>query len=314
MRIRPKICNNILETIGYTPLVALTKLNKTLKATIVAKLEYFNPASSVKDRIGAAMIDSAERSGKLKPGMTVIEPTSGNTGIALAFTCAAKGYNSILVMPDTMSIERQKLLKAFGAKVILTPGELGMNGAIEKAKKLADKNKNYYMPQQFSNLANPIAHELITAEEIWSDTEGKIDILVSGVGTGGTVTGIANRIKQLKASVEIVAVEPQDSAVLSGKSPGLHKIQGIGAGFIPEILDMTLIDEIIPVSNEDAGKYARFIAKSEGILAGISSGAALKAAIDVASRDENKNKLIVVIFPSCGERYLSTWLYDDTAV
>lgn len=311
MKQRPKIAQNITETIGFTPLVALTKLNQSLKATIVAKLEFFNPASSVKDRIGLYMIEAAEKSGELKKGMTVIEPTSGNTGIALAFTCAAKGYDIILTMPDTMSTERKKLLKAFGAKVILTPGELGMKGAIEKAEELARSNKNYYMPGQFDNPSNPEAHQLTTAEEIWHDTDGKIDILVSGVGTGGSLTGIAHTLKKRKPELTVIAVEPKDSAVLSGNKPGLHKIQGIGAGFIPKILDMNMIDEIIQVSNSDAGQYARFIAKTEGILAGISSVAALKAAIEIAKREENKGKLIVVIFPSCGERYLSTWLYED---
>ncbi len=310
-RKRPKIASNIIETIGFTPLVSLSKLNQQLNCNIVAKLEYFNPASSVKDRIGAAMIEDAERSGALKEGMSIIEPTSGNTGIAIAFVGAAKGYQVILTMPDTMSIERRKLFEAFGAKVILTPGKLGMKGAIEKATELASENDAYFMPQQFKNPSNPTIHQHTTAEEIWSDTDGKVDILISGVGTGGSITGIATKLKSYNPSIKAIAVEPEDSAVLSGKDAGPHKIQGIGAGFIPDTLDTNIIDEIIAVSNEDAGKYARFIARTEGILAGISSGAALKAAIDIATRKENKNKMIVVIFPSCGERYLSTWLYES---
>ena len=307
---RPKIAKNIIELIGNTPLVALEEISKDLPGNIVAKLEYFNPMSSVKDRIGAAMIEDAEQKGLLKKGMTIIEPTSGNTGIALAFVAATKGYDIVLTMPDTMSEERRKLLSAFGAKIVLTPGKKGMKGAIAKAEEIADTHDDYYMPQQFNNLANPEAHRQSTALEIWEDTDGKVDFLISGIGTGGTITGIASVIKELKPSFKAIAVEPEDSAVLSGNAPGPHKIQGIGAGFIPGALDTDVIDEIITVSNEDSGKYARLVAKEEGVLAGISSGAALSAAIEVASREENHNKMIVVIFPSCGERYLSTWLYD----
>ncbi len=307
---RPKIAKNILELIGNTPLVALEEISKDLPGNIVAKLEYFNPMSSVKDRIGVAMIEAAEKCGDLKEGMTIIEPTSGNTGIALAFVAATKGYKIILTMPETMSEERRKLLRAFGAELVLTPGEKGMNGAIAKAKEIADAHEDYYMPQQFNNQANPEAHRKSTALEIWEDTDGKVDILISGIGTGGTITGIASVIKKLKPDFKAIAVEPEDSAVLSGNAPGPHKIQGIGAGFIPSILDTQLIDEIITVSNEDSGKFARLVAQKEGVLAGISSGAALSAAIKVASREENKDKMIVVIFPSCGERYLSTWLYE----
>lgn len=307
---RPKIAKNIIELIGNTPLVALEEISKDLPGNIVAKLEYFNPMSSVKDRIGAAMIEDAEQKGLLKKGMTIIEPTSGNTGISLAFVAATKGYDIVLTMPDTMSEERRKLLSAFGAEIVLTPGKKGMKGAIAKAEEIANTHDNYYMPQQFNNLANPEAHRQSTALEIWEDTDGKVDFLVAGIGTGGTITGIASVIKKLKPSFKAIAVEPEDSAVLSGNAPGPHKSQGIGAGFIPGALDTNVIDEIITVSNEDSGKYARLVAKEEGVLAGISSGAALSAAIEVASREENQDKMIVVIFPSCGERYLSTWLYD----
>ncbi len=307
---RPKIAKNIIELIGNTPLVALEEISKDLPGNIVAKLEYFNPMSSVKDRIGAAMIEDAEQKGLLKKGMTIIEPTSGNTGISLAFVAATKGYDIVLTMPDTMSEERRKLLSAFGAEIVLTPGKKGMKGAIAKAEEIANTHDDYYMPQQFNNLANPEAHRQSTALEIWEDTDGKVDFLVAGIGTGGTITGIASVIKKLKPSFKAIAVEPEDSAVLSGNAPGPHKIQGIGAGFIPGALDTNVIDEIITVSNEDSGKYARLVAKEEGVLAGISSGAALSAAIEVASREENQDKMIVVIFPSCGERYLSTWLYD----
>jgi cysteine synthase A len=307
---RPKIAKNIIELIGNTPLVALEEISKDLPGNIVAKLEYFNPMSSVKDRIGVAMIEDAEQKGLLKKGMTIIEPTSGNTGIALAFVAATKGYDIVLTMPDTMSEERRKLLSAFGAKIVLTPGKNGMKGAIAKAEEIANTHDDYYMPQQFNNLANPEAHRQSTALEIWEDTDGQVDFLISGIGTGGTITGIASVIKELKPSFKAIAVEPEDSAVLSGNAPGPHKIQGIGAGFIPGALDTNVIDEIITVSNEDSGKFARLVAKEEGVLGGISSGAALAAAIEVASREENRDKMIVVIFPSCGERYLSTWLYD----
>ncbi len=307
---RKKICENIMETIGNTPLVKLNNISKGLYGLIVAKLEYFNPMSSVKDRIGYAMIEAAEREGKLKPGMTIVEPTSGNTGIGLAFVAAAKGYRIILTMPETMSLERQKLLKAFGAELILTPGLEGMKGAIRKAEELVSQHKDYYMPQQFKNPANPEIHRKTTAIEIWEDTDGKIDIIVAGVGTGGTITGVAEVIKKRKPELKAVAVEPADSPVLSGGKPGPHKIQGIGAGFVPDVLNKEIIDEIIIVTDKDAGLTARRMAREEGILCGISSGAAVWAAIQVASRIENKGKMIVVIIPDCGERYLSTWLYE----
>ncbi len=307
---RKKICENIMETIGNTPLVKLNNISKGLYGLIVAKLEYFNPMSSVKDRIGYAMIEADEREGKLKPGMTIVEPTSGNTGIGLAFVAAAKGYRIILTMPETMSLERQKLLKAFGAELILTPGLEGMKGAIRKAEELVSQHKDYYMPQQFKNPANPEIHRKTTAIEIWEDTDGKIDIIVAGVGTGGTITGVAEVIKKRKPELKAVAVEPADSPVLSGGKPGPHKIQGIGAGFVPDVLNREIIDEIITVTDKDAGLTARRMAREEGILCGISSGAAVWAAIQVASRIENKGKMIVVIIPDCGERYLSTWLYE----
>ncbi|MCX6130268.1 MAG: cysteine synthase A [Proteobacteria bacterium] len=310
-RHRPKIASSILETIGNTPLVRLSKIGKDLPADILLKLEFFNPLSSVKDRIGLAMIEAAEKSGLLKPSATIIEPTSGNTGIALAFVAAQKGYRLILTMPETMSVERRKLLKALGAELVLTPGEKGMKGAIARAEEIKAEHPEYYMPQQFKNQANVEAHERSTALEIWEDTDGGVDILISGVGTGGTITGSARVIKKLKPSFKAIAVEPKDSPVLSGGQPGPHKIQGIGAGFIPDIVDQKLIDEIIPVSNEEAGIWARRLAKEEGVFAGISAGAALSAALQVAARPENKNKQIVVIIPSTGERYLSTWLYED---
>ncbi|MCL4130714.1 UNVERIFIED_CONTAM: hypothetical protein GTU68_039001 [Idotea baltica] len=298
---KPKIAKNIVELIGNTPLVSLEQISKNLPGNIVAKLEYFNPMSSVKDRIGAEMIESAEISGVLKKGMTIIEPTSGNTGIALAFVAASKGYELIITMPDTMSIERQKIMKALGAKIILTPGADGMKGAIAKATKITESSSNYYMPQQFNNLTNPEAHRKTTAIEIWEDTDGQVDLLVSAVGTGGTITGIASTLKKVKSSLKAVAVEPEGSAVLSGEP----------SGFIPKTLDMGVIDEVIKVSDDDSKKYVHLLAKEEGILAGISSGAALCAAIKLAAREENKDKMIVVILASCGERYLSTWLYDD---
>jgi cysteine synthase len=306
-----RIYDDITKTIGNTPLVKLNKIAKGLEAVIAVKVESFNPLSSVKDRIGIAMIEDAEKKGLLKKDSIIIEPTSGNTGIALAFVAAAKGYRLILTMPETMSVERRQLLKIFGADVVLTEGTKGMKGAIEKAQQLASENPGSIILQQFSNPANPEIHRRNTAQEIWNDTDGKIDILVSGVGTGGTITGIAEVIKEKKKSFKAIAVEPDSSPVLSGGKSGPHKLQGIGAGFVPEVLNKGIIDEIIRVKEDDAAKSARQLAASEGILAGISSGAALWAAIEVAKRKENKNKLIVVILPDTGERYLSTWLFQD---
>ena len=308
---RPPIAESILDTIGNTPLVRLRRFGQGLPADLVAKLEFFNPLSSVKDRIGAAMIEAAEQEGKLKPGATLVEPTSGNTGIALAFVAARKGYRLILTMPETMSVERRKMLKALGAELVLTPGAEGMKGAIKKAEEIALQNPQYFMLQQFNNPANPEIHRRTTALEIWEDTAGKADILVAGVGTGGTITGVAEVIKKLKPSFKAVAVEPDTSPVLSGGAPGPHKLQGIGAGFVPKILNTKIIDEIIRVKDADAGETARRLAKEEGILAGISSGAALWAAVQVASRKENAGKMIVVILPDPGERYLSTWLFEE---
>jgi cysteine synthase A len=308
---RPAIARNITETIGNTPLVALSKIDNALPGDIVAKLEMFNPMSSVKDRIGLAMIEAAEKDGRLKPGMTIIEPTSGNTGIGLAFVAAVKGYRIVITMPDTMSVERRNLLKAFGAELVLTPGDKGMPGAIDKATEIDAAHKDYFMPQQFKNPANPEGHRQTTALEIWEDTAGKVDILISGVGTGGTITGVGEVIKKLKPSFKAIAVEPEGSPVLSGGKPGPHKLQGIGAGFIPDVLNESVIDEIIKVSQEDAGNAARVLAREEGILCGISSGAALWAAIQVASRTENDGRMIVVVLPDTGERYLSTWLWES---
>ena len=305
------IYDDITKTIGRTPLVRLNHIGKETGAHIAVKLEFFNPLSSIKDRIGVAMIDAAERDGKLKPGGLIVEPTSGNTGIALAFVAAARGYRLILTMSETMSIERRALLKIFGAEVVLTPGAEGMSGAIRKAEEIVASTPGAFMPQQFKNPANVEIHQKTTAEEIWKDTDGKVDFLVAGVGTGGTITGIARIIKQRKPSFKAIGVEPAASPVLSGGRPGPHKIQGIGAGFIPEIYRPDLIDEIITVTDDDAGTNARRIAREEGILVGISSGAAITAALKVAERPENKGKLIVVIIPSCGERYLSTWLFAD---
>ncbi len=286
-------------------------MTKGLKGEVVAKLESFNPFSSVKDRIGLAMIEDAEKKGLLKKDTVIIEPTSGNTGIALAFVAASKGYNIILTMPETMSVERRKLLKALGAELVLTEGAKGMKGAIAKAEELVAKNKNSFMPQQFKNPANPEIHRKTTAEEIWRDTDGKIDILIGGVGTGGTITGIGEVIKSRKPSLKVIAVEPVKSPVLSGGEPGPHKIQGIGAGFVPDVYNSKIIDEIIQVEEENAGNTSRKLAKEEGILVGISSGAAVWAALQGASRDESNGKLIVVILPDSGERYLSTWLFED---
>ncbi len=310
-KLSPGIAEDITGLIGNTPLTRLKKIGKGLAGELVAKLEMFNPASSIKDRIGLAMIEAAEKDGKLRSGMTLVEPTSGNTGIALAFVAAVKGYPLILTMPDTMSVERRKLLKVFGAELILTPGAEGMKGAIKQAEELASLHKDYFIPQQFQNPANPEVHRKTTALEIWEDTDGKADILVSGVGTGGTITGVGEAIKKLKPSFKVVAVEPVDSPVLSGGKPGPHKIQGIGAGFVPQVLNSRIIDEIVQVRNEDAGETARRLAREEGILAGISSGAATWAGIQVASRPENKGKMIIVILPDTGERYLSTWLFGD---
>ena len=302
---------SILDTIGNTPLVALMSLDRDCSASVAVKLESRNPCGSVKDRIAKAMIETAERDGLLLPGATIIEPTSGNTGIGLAFVAAAKGYRLILTMPDTMSSERRSLLKILGAELVLTPGDQGMKGAIEKAEELVGSIPDAYMPQQFKNPANPTVHRTTTAEEIWRDTDGAVDIFVAGVGTGGTITGVAEALKKRKPSLQAIAVEPVDSPVLSGGQPGPHKIQGIGAGFIPEVLRVELLDEIVQVSAEDAGETARQLARQEGILCGISAGANVWAALTVARRPENKGKLIVTIICDTGERYLSTWLFED---
>jgi len=306
-----KIADDITQLIGNTPLVRLNRIARGLNANLVAKLESLNPCGSVKDRIGVSMIKAAEDAGLIKDDTVIIEPTSGNTGIALAFVCAAKGYRLLLTMPDTMSIERRQLLAAFGAELVLTPGSEGMRGAVEKAEELVRETPNSFMPQQFKNPANPRIHRETTAEEIWQDTDGRVDILVSGVGTGGTISGVAEVIKPRKPGFKAIAVEPADSPVLSGGKPNPHKIQGIGAGFVPDVLRLDLIDEIIKVTNEDAGITARRLAKEEGILAGISSGAATWAALEVARRAENRGKLIVVVLPDSGERYLTTWLFQE---
>lgn len=305
-----KIADNITALIGNTPMVRINKMNEG-KALVAAKLEFFNPMASIKDRIAFSMIEDAEKRGILKKDSVIIEPTSGNTGIGLSYIAAVKGYRVILTMPDTMSIERRKLLAAFGAELVLTEGAKGMRGAIEKAEELSKNIPNAFVPQQFENRANPEIHRKTTAEEIWRDTDGKVDIFVAGVGTGGTLTGVAQSLKEKKPSIRIVAVEPELSPVISGGSPAPHKIQGIGAGFIPAILKTELIDEIIKVKDSDAGDTARKTAKEEGVLIGISGGAALWAALELSKREENKDKVIVVIIPDTGERYLSTWLYEN---
>jgi cysteine synthase A len=314
---RGKIYEDISQTIGHTPLVRLRRVAGGARAAVAAKLESFNPIWSVKDRIGVGMIDAAERDGKIGPDTTIIEPTSGNTGIGLAFTCAARGYKLVVTMPETMSLERRRLLKAFGAEIVLTPGEQGMSGAVAKAEELARTTPHSFMPQQFKNPANPDIHRRTSAEEIWYDTEGKVDILVSGVGTGGTITGVSEVIKKRKPSFQAIAVEPASSPVITQKKrgeelkPGRHKIQGIGAGFVPAVLNIELVDEVIQVKDDDAFTMARRLAREEGVLAGISSGAAAHAAVQVAHRPENADKLIVVVLPDLGERYLSTALYPE---
>lgn len=309
-----KIANDITQLIGNTPLVRLRRMTNGAKAEVVVKLESYNPAHSVKDRIGISMIEAAEKAGRIKPDTVILEPTSGNTGIALAMVCAARGYKCVLTMPETMSRERRILLRAYGAELVLTPGSEGMEGAIRKAEEMAASDKHYFIPQQFKNPANPEIHRRTTAEEIWQDTDGKADILVGGVGTGGTITGVGEVIKARKPEFKVIAVEPDGSPVLSGGQKGSHMLQGIGAGFIPEVLNTSIYDEVIRVKNDQALEFARRMAKEEGMLVGISSGAAVWAAMQVAERSENAGKLIVVILPDFGERYLSTALFADLAV
>jgi cysteine synthase len=307
------IAEDVTQLVGNTPLVRLRRVTEGAVADVVAKLEFFNPAGSVKDRIGVAMLDAAEEAGLIKPDTIILEPTSGNTGIALAMVAAARGYKLVLTMPDTMSIERRVLLRAYGAELVLTPGKDGMPGAIAKAEELAKSDQRYFVPQQFENPANPAIHRATTAEEVWAQTDGKIDFFISGVGTGGTITGVAQVLKGRNPDLKFVAVEPSASPVLSGGQKGPHPIQGIGAGFVPAVLDEELVDEIITVDNDDALNLARRLAAEEGLLVGISSGAAVVAALEVARRPENKGKLVVVILPSSGERYLSTVLFSDLA-
>ena len=304
------VANDMTELVGNTPMVWLNKIVDSCKAKIAAKLESFNPAGSIKDRIGVSMVLTAEKEGKLKPGMTIIEPTSGNTGIALAWVAAARGYKLILTMPESMTIERRKILQFFGAEIVLTPAEEGMTGAVNKADEIVKKTSGAFMPQQFKNTANPQAHRQTTAEEIWKDTDGSVDIFIAGVGTGGTITGIGEALKSRKPSVKIIAVEPADSAVLSGCLAGHHMIQGIGAGFIPDVLDRKVIDEVIQITNAEAFELSKSLAKKEGIFAGISSGAAAAAAVKTARRKENAGKVIVVLLPDTAERYISTMLFD----